>query len=364
MIAATAGYWIAYTGWNSQPIIVQSLIDGMLLSERAAGLLTSLELLVVALTSFVLAPIIGRFPLRGLCLTGGALVVVGNAGTVGFSGMDGLAAMRLIAGIGGGVLLAGVNSFIASFKDPDRGYAQSNAVTIVATMGVLTVATYLGGKFGHVVVFAVLALVCLLLMVALYPIPQRSPYVSVRAKGGVGGRRGYVLLLAMLIWGTGNGATWAFLLQIGAETGASPGLISASISSWALGGFLGGIAVSWLSGRVDRMQVLTAIIVLNCVNGVLLTNTEQPAVYFVTSFMQIFCVYSVMPCMLGIGAELDQSGGAAAAVGAMFMLTGATGPLVGGLLVETGGYPAIGWHLLVTAIIGWFLLRYANRKTA
>ena len=112
------------------------------------------------------------------------------------------------------------------------------------------------------------------------------------------------------------------------------------------------------------MQVLTAIIVLNCVNGVLLTNTEQPAVYFVTSFMQIFCVYSVMPCMLGIGAELDQSGGAAAAVGAMFMLTGATGPLVGGLLVETGGYPAIGWHLLVTAIIGWFLLHYANRKTA
>jgi predicted MFS family arabinose efflux permease len=365
LVAAVAGYWIAYTGWNSQPAIIQSLVVDLSIPERTAGLLTSLELLAAALTAFALAPVIGRFPLRGLCLTGALMVAVGNAGTLGFDSVAGIAAMRLITGIGAGFVLAGVNTFIASFNDPDRGYAQSNAITILATMGALAVISLLGSKFGHVAVFGSLALLCLGLTAALFLIPQRiaaGAPTAPTASGGLSGRRSYALLLAMLIWGTGNGACWAFMLQIAETTGASPGLISASISSWALAGFLGGVMVGWLSGRVNRKHALTAILILNCVNGIVLTQTDSSIVYFTTSFIQLFTVYAVMPYMLGIGADLDPGGGCAAAVAGMFMLTGATGPLAGGILVELGGYPAIGWNLSVVGIIGWLLLRYTHSK--
>ena len=61
------------------------------------------------------------------------------------------------------------------------------------------------------------------------------------------------------------------------------------------------------------------------------------------------CVYYLLPLYLGMAAEYDPNGGLSAAVAGMFLLTGGTGPLLGGYLVEMGGVQTIGWAVLVGA---------------
>ncbi len=359
LIAVICAYCIAFLGWSSQPEIINSFIKDLNLSASSAGLLASLEIVAVAITSFALAPRISRFPLRRLCIIGGVLTLAGNGATAGVTTLATVALARLIAGIGEGCVIAVANAVIAGFRHPDRGYAQVNAVNIVFSMCFLALLSIIGRSYGHVGVFAALAFVCLLFIPALLHIPAAAEASA--PSGALNSPSAYAVLLAMLIWGSADGATWAFLLQLGERTELSPQMLSASVASWAVGGFLGAGAAAWLSQRVARMRALTVALILNVIITMFLSHSTSGWIYMVAAFGQIVCVYFVMPYLLGIAAELDPQGGCATAVGGMFMLTGATGPLLGGFLTQWGGYTSLGWNMLVCVVLSFPFLAYAAK---
>jgi len=362
LVAVIAAYCIAFMGWSSQPEIINSLIKGIGLSSASAGVLASLEVVAVAVTAFALAPRIAVLPLRTLCVAGALLTIAGNAFTAGLTTFAGVAAVRLIAGLGEGCLLAVANAVIAGFRNPDRGYAQVNGVNIVFAMCFLAFLSLIGRAFGHVGVFAAIALGCVLFLPALVRIPRTG--ASTAPSGALTSPRAYALLLAMLIWGSGDGATWAFLLQLAERTTLSPAWVSISVASWAVGGFVGAGAAAWLSQRVPRMHALTVAVVLNVLNALVLCYSTDGIVYIVAAFVQIVCVYFIMPYLLGIAAELDPQGGCAAAVGGMFMLTGATGPVLGGFVTQWGGLEALGWNMAACAALSFAFLGYAAKSAA
>ena len=362
LIAVICAYCIAFMGWSSQPEIINSLIKGLALSATSVGVLASLEVVAVALTSFALAPRIASLPLRTLCIVGAVLTIAGNAATVGLTTLTSVAVARLTAGIGEGCVLAVANAVIAGFRNPDRGYAQVNGVNIVFAMCFLALLSIISRAYGHVGVFAAIALACVMFLPALVRIPVAAKTIA--SSGALTSPGAYALLLAMLIWGSGDGATWAFLLQLAVRTDLSAELVSLSVASWAVGGFAGAGAAAWLSQRVPRMRALSVALILNVVIAMLLSHSSNGTLYMIAAFAQILCVYFIMPYMLGIAAQLDPQGSCATAVGGMFMLTGATGPLLGGVVIEWAGFEALGWNMLVCVGLSFAFLKFASKAAS
>ena len=365
LLTVLAAYCIAFSGWGSQPEVIHSLIRGLQITTGSAGTLASLELIAVAATALTLAPRIGRFPLRRLCLIGALLTVLGHGLTAGLTTFIPLALARIVAGIGEGCALSVANAVIGSFKDPDRGYAQVNTITLGFSMGFLAVLSHLERTYGYQGVFAALALVCVLFTPLLLGLPEavRTSVDHATESGVLNSPRVYALLLALLLYGTGSGAIFAFLLQIAERVGIAPDMLSLSITSWAVGGFVGGAAAAWLSARVGRFLPVAVVMLVDVIVIMVLVYSESAMVYLIAGPAQAGCIYFIVPYLLGIAVTLDPKGGCAAAVGGMWMVTGATGPLIGGLLVRWGGYEMLGWILLVGAGLSLPLLRIATRQS-
>lgn len=324
-------------------------------------MLASIELVAVATTTFALAPRLGRFPMRRLCILAVVLTVIGHGITASLSTLVPLTLARVVAGIGEGCALTVANAVIASFKNPDRSYAQVNTITLVFSMCFLAFLSYLEQAYGHQAVFAALALICLLFTPLIFGLPETIDRPSEQPTGEQNSPRAYALLGALLLFGTGNGAVFAFLLQLAGRTGIASDLLSLSITTWALGGIVGGALAAWLSARASRFLPLATAMLINVISIMALVYFPSVPVYLIVGPIQAGCIYFIMPYLLGSAAALDPSGGCAAAVGGMWMVTGATGPLIGGLLVRSAGYETLSWALLVGAVLSLPLLRLATR---
>jgi predicted MFS family arabinose efflux permease len=364
LVTVLAAYCIAFSGWGSQPEVVHSLMSGLQMTPTTAGMLASVELIAVALTTFALAPRIRRFPMRQLCLFGAVLAVIGHGATAGLTAVLPLAVARIVAGVGEGCALAVANAVIASFKDPDRGYAQVNTITLVFSMSFLALLQHLGQSYGYQGVFAALALVCLLFTPFVLGLPRSisSPTEHTSEGGVLSSKRGSALLVALLLFGTGFGASFAFLIQIAEWIEVDSDLLTLSISSWAVGGIVGGTLAAWLSAKAGRFVPIAVTLVVEVVAIMLLVYWPSVTAYLVVGPIQAGCIYFIMPYLLGTAAMIDKTGGCAAAVGGMWMVTGATGPLLGGLLVRWGGFEMLGWTLLVGGVLSLPLLHMATRQ--
>ncbi len=107
----------------SLPLLVSALIAGLGLDERNAGLVVSVELLTVGLTAFCISPFVHRSPRRTLALIGATLAIAGHLLSVFAADMSLLIAVRVLAGIGAGMLIAVGNASVASSDNPDRMFS-------------------------------------------------------------------------------------------------------------------------------------------------------------------------------------------------------------------------------------------------
>jgi predicted MFS family arabinose efflux permease len=92
--------------------------------------------------------------------------------------------------------------------------------------------------------------------------------------------------------------------------------------------------------------------------AILISQQTDGTFFMILAPMAIACVFYLVPYFLGVAAYLDPQGGLPASVAAMFFLTGATGPVLGGFLVETWEYQAVGWSVTIGSTIAFLFILY------
>ena len=102
------------------PLLVGAAVVGLGMDEQGAGLLSSVELITVALVSFMIAPQMGVWPRRNVALIGAGLAILGHAGSTVAPLLLPLALARILAGFGAGMMVAAGNACIANAENPDR----------------------------------------------------------------------------------------------------------------------------------------------------------------------------------------------------------------------------------------------------
>ena len=361
-VLAVAAYCIGISGWFAQPAVITSLTDNGVSSELA-GLTASVELLGLSAVSFLLAPNISKFPGKLLMLAGGVVTV--GAQLLSMALIDSaalLVAARGLAGVGEGILLSAATASIASFKDPDRRYAEVNVVYTLLGYGVLAVVSYLASAYGLWTIFATLGVFALLLIPALLISPKDIQLISKARPERISGSKSYAVVLGMFAYGAAIATFWAFLWNLGEPAGFTPAMIGTATLVLGVSGVAGGALAAAISTRFGRMLPITAALVLAVVAGFLLANPPSVLGYLIGGGLAIGTLHFVNPFILGVAADLDPRGGPATATSGAYFFSAVFGPLIGGYLQRwTGDYSGFGLLMLGACAFALLTVGFAAR---
>lgn len=132
-----------------QPKLIAELIDSYGLDEAAAGSVATAEMAALAFTSMICARVFSRISYLRVICCGVLLLVIGNVISLNIESYPALVSIRIISGVGAGMLLMASTAAIANFNDSDRAYGQINTVSILSGIAAFGVAD-IGRKPGIV----------------------------------------------------------------------------------------------------------------------------------------------------------------------------------------------------------------------
>ncbi len=346
--AAAGAVIVGLLGFNTLPLLVGAVMDGLGFDERQAGLLGSMEIGAMAAASLFLAPRVDVLSQRGVALVSVAVVAGAHLLSAFADGFALLMGMRLVAGIGEGCIYATANAVIAGSRDPDRLYARVTVVSaLVAAVLFVAIPNAIGawaqrGAFGSLSCVAVLCVPLLLWL------PRSIAPGTPGELLGVGLRRGpsLMVLAAAFVLSVGQGAIWTFVERIGGHVGLSIDAIGVVLAVTTLAGISGAVLAAWLGTRFGRTLPLTSGICAVAASSMVLGYAATPVAYIGAELVYNTAYLFVSPFLLGTAAAVDPRGRVAAATGGVVLVGGALGPAVAGVVVAWGSFPPLGWLVL------------------
>jgi predicted MFS family arabinose efflux permease len=350
--AVSAAYTIGVLGGTMQPLLVGALIDGLHLDAGSAGLLGSFELAAVALSSFVLAPRLGTVSRRSLSIAGAALAAIGYGASVWQGSFGGLAACRVVSGVGAGMVLAIGNGTVSACRRPERVFAHMTIAGTIAYTVILALMPLATTRYAYRGGYGAMAVVALLLLPLLLWIPDSV--ASDGAHGEIASTHvwlGVATMAAAALLFFSQSAVWAFAERIAVAARLRPEATGMVLALSTLAG-LGGAALASRIGTVGgRTTPLVSGIMVTGATLLALTYAMTPVAYSVVVTVNGVAYLFMVPYVLGVAAALDRQGRwAAAAVGAA-TVGAALGPGIAGPVVDGGGYATLGWLAFAASVL-------------
>lgn len=336
----TAGYLASYL----LPTIVGRLSVHLGLTPAQAGLVGSALLLSSASAGFTLAGRVERYGSRTPARAGLVLAAVGYGSAALAGSVPLVVASVMVGGFGSGAATAVAAAGIAAQRDPHRT-SSLGLLTVSATAGALYLTIpHLGG--GHRLPFAAIALVAVLVWPATNRLngPTAPEESASRITGRLPHRRsGLVLAGGMLVWSMAQNALWGVSSRIGVVQAGLTEVTVGAVFAAALGaGLLGVMGAGVLGARVGR-AVPIGLGTVVIAGSIVVSSSARDLASFATGEILWNTVYPVvLSYLIGLAASLDVRGRWAVLAGSASSVGVACGPLLGSVLSEEAGYPAMG----------------------
>jgi MFS family permease len=355
VIATCAANGLAFIIPNTSPFVIGGLVDGFPMSEAQAGLVLTAELLAMGAAALGVAPFMRVIPQRTMAVFGALLTAAANIVVV-LKVADGYAALmsvRVVAGIGTGLLLAAANAAIAASVSPTRlyGVALMLGWFVAAALGpVMAKAVELASFSGAYAVWMALALITAPLVLGIGDKPAASGNDSLLPDSAVG--VGTVHLAGIALVGLAMMAYFAFVERLSQHVGFTlqqTGLLFAAIS---VSGALGAGLASLHGDRYGLVRPLLIGTVVHAIAIVIAVGSGNKWLFVVGATLEGLSYMYLLAYQFALAATLDVNGKwAAAASGAMIGSTG-VGPYVGGAIITAYGSAALNGLIVVTAVLG------------
>ena len=342
-----------YLAYETSPLLVGAIVDGLGLNERQAGAVITAELLVLAGTTVVLAAWMTRVSIRKLALVGISIAVAANLLTTTADSYASLLLFRGLAGFGSAFAVAAGNATIAGSEDPQKTYAHMLILMGPALLVIMSGVGFAAEHWGLPGAYAFMALWLALML----PVLTKLPHAARReeravAAGPVPWGFGLVAVAAVGLFTVGDGATWSMSERIGANLQIDPAAAGRILGMSALVGGLSGSVLSTAVGwRIGRAAPLVIWMLLAIAFTQLLTRTSTELFYVLAAIGYQGSFYFVTSYFYGNAGDLDPSGRVSVAASGVAMAGGAIGPFLGGHLVLDHGFPAIANFVVVNAAI-------------
>ncbi len=357
LAAVISAIVIAQVTFNLLPMYIGALTEQLNLSPDRAGFVGSVDMGCLAISAMLVSPVLHRVSLRLLAGSAAVIALSAHLSSMAIENYNVLLIARGVAGIASGILYAAGSAALARVSDPERAYAKMMIGGMVPAALMSVIAPFAITRWGVAGVFGTMALTAFLGLYLLKYIPSNSVKPAAGNREREENQRPVLLRGSSLILMTTNfmmlmsfGGLWAFSEQIGLSTGLGRetfgGIIAASAAISATGSLL----AAWLGTRFGRIRPLLGAILLTGLFSLGMTLSTGPL-----EFTALLLLWSIgwsftAPYFMGAGATLDPTGRLVAAMGGMGMIGVATGPTLGGWLLERGGLPTIGFAIVAITL--------------
>jgi len=357
--AIAAAFVLATIALNLMPLIISATMSFLSMGEASVGAITSLELLIMSATTFVLAPWAPRLVSKYLVIIAVCLVVVAQGATLLATSTQSFSLIRVLAGIGAGLLLLGANTRVASHRDPVRLYGVCTVAGALVSMLLFSVLPSLMSEYGHEAMFITLACLGLLILPLQFFFPRSE---SMGQEKSSEASKLPMALFALIIFALfviqlTQASYFAFVERMAVSIHQlSPQAIGGLLGGALLAAMVGSSLATWLGQRWGQLVPLVLGLGGHGL-AVMITCFSNDALMFnVGIIAQALFYFFSIPYQLGLAAQLDPSGRLASVGAAVFFFGMSCGPVLGGWLVETWSYAAIAWAVMLGLVAGLGIL--------
>ena len=361
--AIASAYALATIPINISPLIVGAIMVGFGIGEATAGAFTTVELVVMSATAFLLAPLGPRLATRRFFILAVALAIAAHGFTLLTNAPANYVPIRMVAGLAAGLLLLCLNTRVAHSTNPVRLYGIATLTTTIVGMVLLMVLPALISRFGYQALFG--ALLCLGLLV--FPIQWLAPGSDLARETSETGQKRLsfrlvgLIAIALFFIQVSQGGYYAFVERMATGHALSPESIGVLLSVAYLAGVPGSALATWLGERWGQFLPIAIGLFAHSLAIGLACYTDNVTLFYTAVILQTFAYFFSIPYQLGLAAHLDPSGRLASIAAGIFFLGLSCGPVFGGWLVEAWHYQAIALSVWATVIPGLGIYAYLIR---
>lgn len=299
------------------PLMLGAMVARHGVSELQAGFLATIQVMSTALVGCFLFPVAHRIQSKWTLYSGLMLLVVSNLGTIFASGMSELVLLRMLAGIGEGIVIVVVSILIGREEGAEEGFAVQAFGVGLGSTAVSGIAPLLIPRMGEDAIFVVLGLLPLLAISIVprvhfpaLPVNARYPARAIGAGAWSLLRRPMIalLLVSFFCMVVASNATFVFFERTAVSLGMSFTQVLYVMTLSNLSMLLGPIFAHWAGVRFGRLNpLLLAYGAIGC-GALLIGYATSPASLIAGLMLQGVAVMLVKPYMNGLCVAADPSG--------------------------------------------------------
>jgi predicted MFS family arabinose efflux permease len=334
------------------PVWVGTLISRFQLDPQQAGALATLFLAGAVVASLVVAPRVGRLPVRWVATAGYGVSAIAFFCLALSTSFGVMAALHAVAGLSAGAALSATHGTIARSEAPHRLFALVGfalGVFGIVFLGATPQVVAAAGGHALFLVFGGVMVVATLVCAAFFPAVQTDPApeagratIAAPVWFGIAGVSAMALVQAM---------SFSFLERAGADRGFAVGAVTAVLIGAGVVNLLPAPLAALLEKRLPARGVLLAGPVLQAALVITIMNATTFAPYATAGALLVAVMVFTHTFAFGLLARLEPTGRALAATPAMLMVGAAIGPVLGGTLVKASGYESLGYAAAAIAVI-------------
>jgi MFS transporter, DHA1 family, inner membrane transport protein len=337
-VLATAGFFYV----SVMPALISGLITGLGFSPQLAGRVAACNIYGAAIGAFCAALVVRSVSWRRAAVLLLCALLALDLGSTLVREPLLLAAMRFMHGLTGGLLVGITYGVMSRTAFPDRCFGILMIVqSILGGIGSMFLPR-LVPAFGAPVLFFAFAALSAAALIGLPFLPAYSveqvgvsrifdPLPGARSWHGLA-----LALGAVFLFQTGNFAVNGYLIELGRANGFGLNFITATIGNAHWLATLGALLVVLIGTRWGRRTPIIAGTFVFLLGTLAFHWSAVPSVFVAACIGTAIAVFFVIPYLLGLCAEFDRGGRAAALAGLFSKLGIASGPLLTATLFAAG----------------------------
>jgi predicted MFS family arabinose efflux permease len=325
------------------PVMVGVLTDQLAFGAVRAGYVASANMIGVALGSVICTVAARRWSWRSLIRAGAATMIGANLVTTLVAAFPQVATLRLISGLGEGIVGAICYAAMGRSRRPARAlafYIAGQGLVGAVGMGVIPTVV---ARAGWPWLFVLVSLVALPAFWLARPIEtlRTQPTEETAPNASAVTWLSWYALAGIFIFALGMSAVWAFVERIGHSKGIDLAHLSGSLSAAAIANMAGSLLVGFAAHRLSAATGLTTGYSLVLAGLVALSSSGGWALFLGAIALIFFAWGFYIPFQFTLLARVDAVGQRTLLIP---LVTGGgltLGPAIGGLLIATGGTSAV-----------------------
>jgi MFS family permease len=364
LVAWIAGVSIAWGALGYVVLTIAVLTDGYGYALTEAGTLSTVELLAMAVATFVMGRSRRLISLWRLAVNGALLSAVANFLTAFAHQTAMVGILRAFAGFGAGAVVAAVNTSMARTADPGRAFAIANAGNLIISAAFFAAMPVIYTHLSYRAYFIAFALFFAIAAAALAWLPGAG--LSSVSTGQLRFRLSpwqlTAVLAAFLLW-LCSATLWSISERVAAGLGMSEESIGYLFSISTFAGVLGTLIAWWYGERGGRTAPLILSTAATGACFAILTLTHSVSVFWWAMCCYGVTIYACLPYLMAFTASIDGTGATARLVGGAVPLATALAPVLATRIASLFSYSAVGYITATGMVVVCLLIATVNART-